>query len=42
MQVGEYELQIGIGGNGASSVVFASDAKQDEDYSVLGKIIITV
>ena len=38
MQVGEYELQIGIGGNGAPSVCFASDARQDGEYSVLTKV----
>lgn len=38
MKIGEYELQIGIGGNGAPSVVFASNAKQDETYSVLMSI----
>ena len=35
MPVGEYELQIGIGGNGVPSAVFACDAKQDESYSIL-------
>ena len=35
---GEYELQIGIGGIGAPSVVFATDAVQDGEYSVLTKL----
>ena len=35
---GNYELQIGIGGGDAPSVVFATNAKQDGDYSVLGDI----
>jgi hypothetical protein len=35
MPVGEYGLQIGIGGNGVPSAVFACDAKQDESYSIL-------
>ena len=38
MLVGEYEVQVGIGGDGAPSVVFATDAKQDGAYSVLGRI----
>ncbi len=42
MPVGEYELQIGIGGNEKQSVVFASDAKSDGDYSILGKINISI
>ena len=37
---GEYELQIGIGGNGEPSVVFATDAEQDGDYSVLTDVYI--
>ncbi len=37
---GEYELQIGIGGNGEPSVVFATDAEQDGDYSVLTDVSI--
>ena len=37
---GEYELQIGIGGNGEESVVFATNAMQDGEYSVLTKITI--
>ena len=32
---GAYDLQIGIGGNGTPSVVFATDAKLDGDYAVL-------
>ena len=32
---GEYTLQIGIGGNGEPSVVFATNALQDGDYSIL-------
>lgn len=40
MPNGVYELQIGIGGQGDVSVVFASNARQDGDYSVLGEIII--
>ena len=35
---GEYELQIGIGGNGEESVVFATSAKQDEEYAVLTSV----
>lgn len=35
---GEYELQIGIGGNGEESVVFATTAKQDEEYAVLTSV----
>ena len=38
MTAGEYELQIGIGGNGAPSVVFATDAKQDNEYAIVGKL----
>ena len=38
MQKGEYELQVGIGGNGQPSVVFATDACQDGDYAIVGKI----
>ena len=40
MKCGKYELQIGIGGNDCPSVVFATDAKQDGDYSVLTDIIV--
>ena len=35
METGEYEVQIGIGGKDAPSVVFATNAPQDGDYSVL-------
>ena len=42
LEAAEYELQIGIGGGVEPSVVFASDAQQDGDYSVLGKISITI
>ncbi len=35
--VGEYELQIGIGGN-LPSVFFAANAPQDREYSVLTKV----
>ena len=35
MKVGKYELQIGIGGKDKPSVVFATDAPQDNEYSVL-------
>ena len=38
MPLGKYELQIGIGGKGKPSVVFATDAPQDGDYSVLAKV----
>ena len=38
MQKGEYELQVGIGGNGQPSVVFATDACQDGDYAIVGKV----
>ena len=40
MQVGEYELQIGIGGNTSPSVVFATNALQDGEYSVLMKMVL--
>ena len=39
--LGEYELQIGIGGNGGQSVVFATNAPQDGEYSVLTNIIVS-
>ena len=35
---GEYELQIGIGGKDLPSVVFATNATQDGEYSVLAKV----
>ena len=35
---GEYELQIGIGGKDKPSVVFATNATQDGDYSILTKV----
>ena len=38
MTNGECELQIGIGGKDMPSVVFACNAKQDGDYSVLSKL----
>ena len=38
MPKGEYELQVGIGGNGQPSVVFATDACQDGDYAIVGKV----
>ena len=38
LPTGEYELQMGIGGKDKPSVVFASDAKQDGDYSILTKV----
>ncbi len=38
LPAGEYELQVGIGGNGEPSVVFATDAAQDGQFSVLTKI----
>lgn len=38
MQVGVYELQIGIGGNGLPSVCFASNARQEGEYSVLTEV----
>lgn len=38
MKVGKYELQIGIGGKEQPSVVFATNASQDGDYSVLDNI----
>lgn len=38
LPTGEYELQIGIGGNGEPSVVFATSAPQDGEYSVLTKV----
>ena len=38
MPVGEYSLQIGIGGQGEPSAVFASDAEQDGEYTVLTKV----
>ena len=36
--VGEYELQIGIGGKDEPSVVFACGAPQDDKYSILTKV----
>ena len=36
--IGEYELQIGIGGKDEPSVVFACDAPQDDEYSILTKV----
>ena len=36
--VGEYEVQIGIGGENSPSVCFATDAKQDGYYAVLTSI----
>lgn len=38
MQSGEYELQVGIGGNGEPSVVFATNAQQDGEYVILTKV----
>ena len=38
MPIGEYELQVGIGGQGVEQVVFATDTKQDDGYAVLTKI----
>ncbi|MBQ8685199.1 MAG: DUF4832 domain-containing protein [Clostridia bacterium] len=38
MQSGEYELQVGIGGDGEQSVVFATSARQDGEYAVLTKV----
>jgi hypothetical protein len=35
---GEYELQVGIGGKDKPSVVFATDACQDGDFAVVGKV----
>lgn len=35
---GEYELQVGIGGTGQPSVVFATDARSDGDWSILTKV----
>ena len=35
LPAGKYELQIGIGGNNEPSVVFATNAVQDGEYSVL-------
>lgn len=35
MPVGDYELQIGIGGGDQPSVVFATNAEQDGNYSIL-------
>lgn len=35
---GEYELQVGIGGDGEQSVVFATNAGQDGAYSILTEI----
>lgn len=40
MACGNYELQIGIGGDDLPSVVFATNAKQDGVYSVLTEIIV--
>ncbi len=38
LPLGEYEVQLGIGGKNFPSVVFATDAKQDNDFSVVGNI----
>lgn len=38
MPMGDYELQIGIGGNGEESVVFATTAKQDGDFTVVATV----
>ena len=38
MPTGEYELQMGIGGKDEPSVVFATNATQDGDYSILTKV----
>ena len=38
MLCGKYQLQMGIGGNGDPSVVFATTASQDGDYSVLSTV----
>lgn len=38
MQDGEYDLQIGIGGDQEPSIVFATDAEQDGDYAILTKV----
>ena len=38
MAQGEYEVQIGIGGEGKPSVVFATDAPQDNEYSVVATV----
>ena len=38
LPVGAYELQVGIGGGNRPSVVFATNAKQDGEYSVLGVV----
>ena len=38
MATGVYALQVGIGGNGTPSVVFATDAVQDGDYAVLAEL----
>ncbi len=40
MSAGEYELQVGIGGGDLPSVVFATNAEQDGDYAVLGKVVV--
>lgn len=40
MSAGKYELQVGIGGNAFPSIVFATDAKQDGDFSVLADIFV--
>ena len=40
MSAGEYELQVGIGGGDLPSVVFATNAEQDGDYAVLGKVVL--
>jgi hypothetical protein len=36
--VGEYELQVGIGGKDKPSVVFATDAELDGDFAIVGKV----
>ncbi len=40
MASGEYQIQIGIGGNDTPSLCFATDAKQDGDFAVLTTIVV--
>ena len=40
IDVGEYELQIAIGGGDKPSVAFANELAQDDDYFVFGKVSI--
>ncbi|MBO4323403.1 MAG: DUF4832 domain-containing protein [Clostridia bacterium] len=40
ISAGKYDIELGIGGFGKPSVVFASDAESDGDYIILSKVTI--